>query len=370
MASEKLKKVRKVILIVLLAILAAAVLFTAVVFVVHRVKSSKELKLLKDGGYYNPVSVGDYSLNVAKFGNENGRHTIVGMAGLGMGDYSVTARQMTACLEEDDLVVFVDRAGYGLSDDTNAEMTLEYIVEDYRKALKNAGLEPPYILLPHSIGGAYATYWVSNYPEEIEAVVFVDGSELSADAFEEEEYHAVDFKDRFLAALAKMGFGRFVLHKYFYLLPDNFSEEEQALADALDLLTIDSIATDSEAGLIKKNAQDAFNGIITNEVPKLYICASWGIETWDEMQEYHTWVNRQIEKNKLDMPLWQSVEDENARKEILDNFEKARREKLFPYLEKLGNCRYEALGGDHMIYTQKPEECGLIVKAFIDGLGG
>lgn len=186
MTSLKAKKVRKVILIVLLAILAAAILFTAGVFVVHRIKSNKELKLLKDGGYYNPVSVGDYSLNVAKFGNESGRHTIVGMAGLGMGDFPITARQMTACLEEDDLVVFVDRAGYGLSDDTNAEMTLEYIVEDYRKALKNAGLEPPYILLPHSIGGAYATYWVSNYPDEIKAVVFVDGSQLSADAFDEE----------------------------------------------------------------------------------------------------------------------------------------------------------------------------------------
>lgn len=368
MAGNKAKKVRKVLLIVLLAILAAAILFTAGVFVVHRVKSNKELKLLKDGGYYDLVSVGDYSLNVSRFGNENGRHTIVGMAGLCMGDFSVTARQMTACLEEDDLVVFVDRAGYGLSGDTNAEMTLEYIVEDYRKALKNAGLEPPYILLPHSIGGAYATYWASNYPDEIEAVVFVDGSELSADAFEEEEYHAVDFGDRFLAALAKMGFSRFVLHKYFYLLPDNFSEEEQTLADALNLLTMDSVAPVSEAGLLAKNAQDAFNGIVTNDIPKLYICASWGIETWDDMLEYRAWVNRQIEKNDLDVPLRENIEDEKVRKEILDNFEKVRRETLFPYLEKLGNCRYEALGGDHMIYEQKPEECGAIVKAFIDGL--
>lgn len=88
--------------------------------------------------YYNPVSVGDYSLNVAKFGNENGKHTIVALAGLGMGDYSVTARQMTKLFEEENLVVFVDRAGYGFSDDTENEMTLEYIVEDYRKALKNA----------------------------------------------------------------------------------------------------------------------------------------------------------------------------------------------------------------------------------------
>lgn len=368
MASEKAKKVGKVIRIVLLAILGAVILFTAVVFIVHRVKSSRELKLLKDGGYYNPVSVGDYSLNVAKFGNENGKHTIVGMAGLGMADYAPTARQMTACLEEDNLVVFVDRAGYGLSDDTKADMTLEYIVEDYRKALKNAGLEPPYILLPHSIGGAYATYWVSNFPDEIEAVVFIDGSELSADAFEEEEEHAVGFGDRCLSILAKLGFGRFVLRDSFYLLPDNFSDEEQELADALDLMLMESIAQVSEAGLIKRNAQDAFNGIITNDVPKLYICASWGFESWEEMQENIAYINRQIEKNGLDMPPREDIEDEAVRKAILEDYEKARTEVLFPYLEKLGNCRYEALPGDHMIYTQKPEECGKLVKDFIDEL--
>ena len=91
--------------------------------------------------------MGDYSLNVAIFGNENGKHTIVGLAGLGMGEYSVSARQMTACLEEDNLVVFVDRAGYGLSDDTNKEMTVENIVEDYRMALKNSGIDAPYVLM-------------------------------------------------------------------------------------------------------------------------------------------------------------------------------------------------------------------------------
>ncbi|MCI5578510.1 MAG: hypothetical protein MR364_03300 [Oscillospiraceae bacterium] len=114
----------------LLILLAIIILFVLVTFIIHSVKSKQEIDLLKEKGYYNPVSVGDYSLNVAKFGNENGNHTIVGLAGLGMGDYSLAARQMTACLEEDNLVVFVDRAGYGFSDDTNNEMTLEYIVED------------------------------------------------------------------------------------------------------------------------------------------------------------------------------------------------------------------------------------------------
>lgn len=373
MARVSAKKVRKIILIVILSIVGAAALFLGTVFVIHLIKSDKELKLLKEKGYYNPVSVGEYSLNVAKFGNPNGKRTIVGMAGLGSGDYSVSARQMTACFEKDNLVVFVDRAGYGLSDDTNAEQTLEAIVEDYRKALKNAGLEAPYILLPHSIGGAYATWWVSKYPEEIEAVVFVDGSQLSEDAFEEDsdEYHAPNFTDHLLAFLAKAGLSRFVLRNYYYYLPDNFSDEEQYLGDALMFRTMDSIAPDSEAGLILENAQRAFNEIVTNDVPKLYICSSWGIDSWDTMLEYGEWVNRQIEKNNLDAPLRQSDKiGESEQKEILDNFENIRREKLFPYLEKMGNCKCVLLGGDHMIYEQKPEECGRLAEDFINGLDG
>ncbi len=79
---------------------AALLLFVLGTFIFHRVKTNEALELLKEKGYYNPVSVGEYSLNVAKFGNENGEHTIVGLAGLGSGDYAVAARQMTACMEE------------------------------------------------------------------------------------------------------------------------------------------------------------------------------------------------------------------------------------------------------------------------------
>ena len=363
-----MKKAGKIIVRVLLILLAAILLFTLATFIIHSIKTGEEIALLKEKGYYNPVSVGDYSLNVPQFGNPDGKHTIVGLAGLGMGDYSVAARQMTASIEEDNLVVFVDRAGYGFSDDTEKEMTLEYIVEDYRKALKNAGIAAPYILMPHSIGGAYANYWASNYPEEIEGIVFVDGSQLSENAFEGETVSQVSIGDRLNVILAKTGFGRYVLRDYMYHYPDNYSEEEQYLGDALSLMTIDSIAPISEAGLLPKNGQDAFNGIVTNDIPKLYICASWGIETKEDIIELNTWINRQIEINNMDMPLRSlEVSDDDA-KAVIESFEKARKETIYPYAEKMGNCRVICLAGDHMIFEQKPAECGEIIKGFVEGL--
>ncbi len=48
--------------------------------------------------------------------------------------------------------------------------------------------------------------------------------------------------------------------------------------------------------------------------------------------------------------------------------EELRQEIIYPYAEKMGNCEVVLLGGDHMIYEQKPEVCGEVIKAFIDGL--
>ena len=366
-----MKKALKITGRTLLTLLILLVLFTLVTFIVHRVRTNQETALLKEKGYYNPVSVGDYSLNVAAFGNGNGDHTIVSLAGLGMGDYSVAERQMTSVLEKDNLVVFIDRAGYGFSDDTDHEMTLEYIVEDYRMALRNAGIEAPYILMPHSIGGAYANYWSSVYPDEIEAVVFLDGSQLSETAFDDEPTDTVGPEDRALAFLAKLGFSRYAIRKYHYLLPDNYSEEEQRLSDALQLMTMDSIAPESESCLLARNGQAGWKSIAANDIPKLYICASWGFRSTEELRDFLEWFRALMEKNHLDRNAYgnTSVDDERLQAE-LDKVQKLRQDVIFPYAEKMGNCEVVLLGGDHLIYEQKPEECAEIIKSFLDGLNG
>jgi hypothetical protein len=223
--------------------------------------------------------------------------------------------------------------------------------------------------MPHSIGGAYATYWCSQYPDEIEAVVFVDGSQLSENAFvEESEEYRTTWKDYILVKLAKLGFSRFVLRNYFYHYPANYSDEEQYLGDGLSLMTVDSIATISECNNLVANAQKAFNTIMTNDVPKLYICASWGYQTEQDWREYIEWVNEQIEINNLPGgPKKTDFTDDEIEK-VLSQAKEMREKNLVPYLEKMGNVKLVCLGGDHMIYEQKPVECGEIIKDFIDGL--
>lgn len=61
----KLNKAIRIIARILLMLFAVLLLFILGTFIYHRVKTNGELELLKEKGYYNPVSVGDYSLNVA-----------------------------------------------------------------------------------------------------------------------------------------------------------------------------------------------------------------------------------------------------------------------------------------------------------------
>lgn len=356
-------KIKKIIIWSLVGLFSAIVLFLITTLVVDKICDSKERKILAENGYINSVSVGDYSLNVLSFGKEDGKHTIVAIAGLGVFDLPITMRQMTSEIEKENRVVFVDRAGYGMSDDNRKDQTNEQIVSDYRTALKNANILPPYILMPHSIGGAYATYWESNYPDEIEAVMFIDGSQLSADAFNDEDN---DSDNDFLDIVDFFGLQRLVFRSYNYLLPDNYSAEEQKISDMLSVNSMCSHAYNSECGNIAKNAQEAFNGIVTNDIKKIYISSSWGQSTREEVRESLAWLRRQQEKNNLPVSSV-TITDEMIDK-LLDDLAELRETELKPYIEKLGNCELKLLGGDHMIYQQRPEECGDILMEFLSGL--
>lgn len=153
-----MKKVIKIIGKVMTILLIILVLFCLICFIIHKYKNKNEINMLKEDEYVNKVSVGDYNLNVQIYGNIDSNHTIVGLSGQGTSDFSVSISYVTEELAKDNKIAIVDRAGYGLSDDTMTKQTIEQIVNDYRMALKNSDCQAPYILMAHSLGGVYATY--------------------------------------------------------------------------------------------------------------------------------------------------------------------------------------------------------------------
>ena len=71
-------------------------------------------------------------------------------------------------------IILIEYFGCGTSDDTCEKRSNQNIVNEIRFVLKSLELDPPYILIPHSISGLYSLYYANKYPDEIFALIGID----------------------------------------------------------------------------------------------------------------------------------------------------------------------------------------------------
>ena len=69
-----------------------------------------------------------------------------------------------------------DRAGLGWSEPSPKPRTASNIVEELHTLLARAGIEPPYVLVGHSIGGMYVRLYAHEHPEQVAGMVLVDAT--------------------------------------------------------------------------------------------------------------------------------------------------------------------------------------------------
>ncbi|SFF82414.1 alpha/beta hydrolase fold [Duganella sp. CF458] len=67
-----------------------------------------------------------------------------------------------------------NRPGYGKSDKPSTPRDGKTVVEELRQLLREQGLQPPYTLVGHSLGGLYMQLYARAYPQEVQGVVLVD----------------------------------------------------------------------------------------------------------------------------------------------------------------------------------------------------
>ena len=118
------------------------------------------------------VEVGGTELNVYTEGS--GSPTIVFLSGGGVTcpvlEYKPIYRRMSKKYR----IAVVEKAGYGFSGAMKTPRTIENLVSEDREALRRAGIEPPYVLAPHSYSGLETVYWANTYPDEVRAVLSMD----------------------------------------------------------------------------------------------------------------------------------------------------------------------------------------------------
>jgi len=70
--------------------------------------------------------------------------------------------------------VLYDRAGTGWSDEIALPRSAAEVVDELHDLLHAAQVPPPYVLVGHSLGGAYARRYAQRYPDEVAGLVMLD----------------------------------------------------------------------------------------------------------------------------------------------------------------------------------------------------
>ena len=121
------------------------------------------------------VKVNGFKMEVVVYGlenNKNGKPVIVFENGRGTDfEYWLPIIKEVA---KNNVVFAYNRPRIGGSEDDHQIPTVDHITDILRQLLLSKGLNPPYILVGHSWGGACIRCFASFYPAEIAGLVFVD----------------------------------------------------------------------------------------------------------------------------------------------------------------------------------------------------
>jgi pimeloyl-ACP methyl ester carboxylesterase len=123
------------------------------------------------------VDIGGYSLHLYCTGE--GSPTVILESGFGAWSTDWVAVQSE--LSKVTRTCSYDRAGYGWSEAGPAPRDPEHIAMELHTLLTKAGIDGPYVLAGHSIGGKHIRMFTELHPDEVLGLVFVDARHESAE---------------------------------------------------------------------------------------------------------------------------------------------------------------------------------------------
>ncbi|MEI3612171.1 alpha/beta fold hydrolase [Pseudogracilibacillus sp. SO30301A] len=201
----------------------------------------------------------------------NGENTVVLLSGLGTSAPLLDFEPLINEMAKHHKVVVVENFGYGWSDLTNKERTVENIVEEIRMALKKANIEGPYILMPHSISGIYGLYYAYTYPKEVKAVVGIDFTLPQALEYFNEPAPTMPKYLKYIAPLGIVRLALYIMSEDFLPLADDgtYSKENLQMTKAISAWNSFNKNVVEEANQIEKNIKKINTMTFPPEMPVL-----------------------------------------------------------------------------------------------------
>ncbi len=130
-------------------------------------------------------------LHLYTYGNNTGENVIIVLHG-GPGNDS-RQYQNLAGLEDEYFVVLWDQRGTGLSERVpESQISLIQYLEDLNEIVLHFSPNSPVILIGHSWGGGYATYYTQQFPERVQKLVLVEPLPLNSDVLENMDFPKIE----------------------------------------------------------------------------------------------------------------------------------------------------------------------------------
>ena len=275
-------------------------------------------------------------MHVYSRAEHDGGPTLVFLTGMGLGSAYYELESVWEPLAEDVDIATVDYLGYGFSDSTTKDRTNENVATEIHAALHGAGVEGPYVLVAHSIGGLYGLEFTELYPDEVAGFVGLDST--APGQFAPEDYEGDLAQDGGLHPM--MSVARFVgLVRVEHwingddstLLPANplLDDAEQDRDWLLDNTKLDLRLLDDEASWSMRNDVALQGHRFDASLPTLMVLAQGTVDATDE----------------FGMPDWVDVHEAVA--------------------SEHPQSRIVTLDGDHMIYLDAPDEVVGEIREFL-----
>lgn len=278
-------------------------------------------KLIKD--YGTKITVKDLQMNVYELGAEHKGEskTLVFMPGLGEASQPLTHKNLLDALAKKYHILVVEPFGYGLSDVSNEERTVENITEELHSALEQMDVKE-YYLVAHSLSGLYALKYSQMYQDEVLGVIGMDTSTPMMNGFMEMQHEEAPIDDS----------GQATDLPEIPDVDDDVNLQYQYIAQ-LNLNNADVVDESARSNQVLNDFKDEK---IPSGIPALYLLAQ------------------------------DSYEDIEMRREFMDKITEDWEMQHKLLSENPDEVETHILEGDHLIYMTQYEEMARLIDEFIN----